>query len=204
MSTTTEHHITPSVELLATKKRVAVVSSSVRDGRINLTITEWVIASLKVTQNVDVDLIDLAEVSLPSDSQLYPGGGPKTEVSGRIEAAEAFVIVTPEYNHSYPASLKRLIDWHYNEWMFKPVMIVAYGVQGGHAAIEHLRGVLAELNMVTIRRCLGLPAPWNTLDEVERYEPGESVTRRLRSALAELDWWASVLTTARDHSPLPS
>ncbi|MEX3508263.1 NAD(P)H-dependent oxidoreductase [Kocuria carniphila] len=204
MSTTTEHHITPSVELSAATKRVAVVSSSVRNGRMGPAITDWVVDLVKVNQNVEVDLIDLAEISLPSDRELYPGGGPKTEVSSRIEAAEAFVIVTPEYNHSYPASLKRLIDWHYNEWMFKPVMIVAYGVQGGYAAIEHLRGVLAELNMVTIQRCLGLPAPWNTMDEAERYEPGESVTGRLRIALAELDWWASMLTQARDRSPFPS
>ncbi len=153
---------------------------------------------------LEVDLIDLAEITLPDDGQLAPGGGPESEVAHRIDAAAAFVFVTPEYNHSYPASVKRLIDWHYRQWMLKPATVVAYGVQGGHAAIEHLRGVFAELNMVTTRRCLGLPAPWNALDEADRFAPDAPVNEALKGALAELDWWAGVLTDARTHRPFPS
>ena len=195
-----EHPTTPA----SSKRRVVVISSSVRDGRMSPTIADWVSAPLGSIEGIDVDLIDLAKITLPDDSQLYPGGGPRTEVADRIEAAEAFVFVTPEYNHSYPASLKRLIDWHYTQWMFKPATIVAYGVHGGHASIEHLRGVLSELNMVTTRRCLGLPAPWGAVDDTEHYAPGESATKALRSALAELDWWAGVLTDARTHRPFPN
>ncbi|MGJ0185018.1 NADPH-dependent FMN reductase [Corynebacterium glyciniphilum] len=181
-----------------------VVSSSVRDDRISPNIAKWVLTSLGGQTDVEVDLIDLAEITLPDDNLLYPGGGPATEVGERIEAASAFVFVTPEYNHSYPASLKRLIDWHYTQWKLKPATIVAYGVHGGHAAIEHLRGVLAELNMVTIRRCLGLPAPWEAVDDAERFAPGEAATRALNSALRELEWWSSVLTQARTYRPFPT
>lgn len=184
--------------------RVMVISSSVRDGRMSPTIADWVVNALDQTTGVAVDLIDLAEITLPDDNQLYPGGGPGTEVRERIAAAEAFVFVTPEYNHSYPASLKRLIDWHYHEWMLKPATIAAYGIQGGHAAIEHLRGVLTELNMVTTRRCLGLPVPWESLDGAERYAPSESVAKALSSALAELVWWSGVLTDARADRPFPA
>ena len=184
--------------------RVAVISSSVRDGRMSPSIADWVVAALDRTHGVKVDLIDLAAITLPDDSQLYPGGGPATVVGQRIEAAEAFVFVTPEYNHSYPAPLKRLIDWHYREWMLKPAAIVAYGVYGGHAAIEHLRGVLAELNMVTTRRCLGLSVPWETLDDDERYTPAETLTDGLVRALDELQWWSGVLTDARTNRPFPA
>lgn len=182
--------------------RIAVISSSVREGRMSPSIADWIVAALGDRAGIEVDLIDLAEVTLPDDGLLHPGGGPRTVLTDRIEAAEAFVVVTPEYNHSYPASLKRLIDWHYSEWELKPAAIVAYGVTGGYAAIEHLRGVLAELSMVTTRGCIGLPSPWESLDAAERYVPSAAVGRHLSGTLSELVWWAGVLTQARDHHPL--
>lgn len=166
------------------------------------TIADWVVAALDTS--ITVDLLDVADVTLPDDSLLVPGGGPKSEVTDRIAAADAFVFVTPEYNHSYPASLKRLIDWHYGEWRLKPATIVAYGVQGGHAAIEHLRGVLAELNVVTTRRTMGLRAPWASLDDQGRYAPDVEVSRGLTASLAELRWWTEVLADARLHRPFPA
>lgn len=201
MTTQTQHTSDQSTTSAPSQRRVVVVSSSIRDGRMSPAIADWVVNALDDVESVEVDLIDLAKITLPNDSRLYPGGGPRSEVADRIEAAEAFVFVTPEYNHSYPASLKRLIDWHYEEWMFKPDTIVAYGSQGGHAATEHLRGVLAELNMVTTRRVVGLRAPWENLDEAEHYTPADGVAKALSSALAELIWWAGVLTDARTHRP---
>ncbi|MCZ7422981.1 NAD(P)H-dependent oxidoreductase [Verrucosispora sp. WMMA2121] len=185
--------------------RVAVISGSVRKDRMGPTIAQWVAAALDPAGAVgpaQLDLIDVAHVELPDDSLLYPGGGPKSEVADRIAAADAFVFVTPECNHSYPASLKRLIDWHYGEWRVKPATIVAYGVHGGYAAIEHLRGVLAELSVVTTRRALGLRAPWTSLDDQGRYTPDTEVTRGLTASLAELRWWAEVLADARRDRPL--
>lgn len=204
----TPAHTTDSATHPTRPARIAVVSASVRDGRLSPTIADWVIAALNQigetdTGHVEIDLLDLATITLPDDNLLYPGGGPKSEVAPRIDGADAFVFVTPEYNHSYPASLKRLIDWHYNEWMLKPATIVAYGVQGGHAAIEHLRGVLAELNIVTTRRALGLSSPWEKLDDGERFTPGEGTTSALLGALAELTWWTGVLAEARTNRPFP-
>ncbi|MBM9462337.1 NAD(P)H-dependent oxidoreductase [Aeromicrobium sp. YIM 150415] len=204
MTTPAQHSVDHHATSTRARTQVAVISSSVRDGRVSPAIADWVVDALDDIDGVEIDLIDLAEITLPDDSQLYPGGGPQSEVTGRIAAAEAFVFVTPEYNHSYPASLKRLIDWHYTPWMLKPATIIAYGVHGGHAAIEHLRGVLAELNMVTTRRCLGLAAPWQTLDGTERYAPGDGTATALAAALAELAWWRDVLTDARTHRPFPN
>ncbi|PZF91460.1 NADPH-dependent FMN reductase [Micromonospora endophytica] len=165
-------------------------------------IARWVVAALD--PSIDADLIDIAEVTLPDDELLCPGGGPKSEVAHRIAAADAYVFVTPEYNHSYPASLKRLIDWHYGEWHHKPATVVAYGVQGGYATIEHLRGVLAELSVVTTRRVIGLPAPWRSLDDQGRYAPDTDLSRALAATLTELRWWAEVLADARRSRPFPA
>lgn len=200
MTARQDHRIVPANR----SQRVAVISASVREGRMSSAIADWVVATARQSGGTEVDLIDLADVALPEDALLYPGGGPRTEVADRIDAAEAYVFVTPEYNHSYPASLKRLIDWHYGEWMLKPATVVAYGAQGGHAAMEHLRGVLAELNVVTTRRVMGLRAPWEVLDEAGAYAPDDGVAKGLSGALAELGWWADVLTDARANRPFPS
>ncbi|WP_277213597.1 NADPH-dependent FMN reductase [Isoptericola croceus] len=200
MTITAQHHET---ELPSTRRRVAVVSASVRKDRLSPTIADWVTSALDDDGRSDVDLIDLADTVLPDDSELYPGGGPSTGVAERIAAADAFVFVTPEYNRSFPASLKRLIDWHYAEWKLKPATVVAYGVHGGHAAIDHLRGVLGELHVVTTRRAAGLRAPWESLDDAERFVPDARTARELTGALAELGWWTDVLADARATGTFP-
>jgi NAD(P)H-dependent FMN reductase len=179
--------------------RIAVIAASVRDQRMGRAIAEWA-AFRNASADRDVDLIDCAETDLPDDGLLRPGAGAGTAVSARIDAADAFVFVTPEYNHSYPAALKRLIDWHYREWMFKPATVLSYGVQGGLLATEHLRGVLAELHVVTTRRVVGLSRPWTDLSPAG-YAPPDDVAEAFDAALHELTWWASLLRTARHERP---
>jgi len=182
--------------------RYAVIAASARKQRMGKMMADWVVDQIP-RDTVEVDLIDLAECELPDDALLEPGGsGPPTAIADRIGAADGFVVVTPEYNHSYPASLKRVIDWHYREWMFKPVTVVSYGVQGGVLATEHLRAVFAELSMVTTRRVVGLRAPWEHLGEAG-YDPEPGVADAVTAAVGELGWWAQILHTARRDYPFP-
>jgi NAD(P)H-dependent FMN reductase len=189
--------------------RIAVVAASVRDQRMGRTLAEWAAfraaavpfaASSRAAGGAEVDLIDCADCVLPGDNELRPGGSTGSPVAARIDAADAFVFVTPEYNHSYPASLKRLIDWHYREWRFKPATVLSYGVQGGLLATEHLRGVFAELHMVTTRRVVGLRTPWDDLGPAG-YAPPAAVEQAYDAALHELGWWATVLRSARRDRP---
>lgn len=178
---------------------LAVIVASVRTERLGRTLADWA-ADRAAATGAEVDLIDLAEVDLPPDGLLQPGGGPPSPIADRIEAADGYLLVTPEYNHSYPASLKRAIDWHYREWMFKAATVVSYGAQGGWLATEHLRGVFAELHVVTTRRVVGLRAPWNDV-EAGAFVPSHGVAKALDEALSELDWWAQTLRTARHQRP---
>ena len=179
--------------------RLAVIAASVRDQRMGRPLAEWA-AFRAAGGHTEIDLIDCAESDLPDDGAMRPGGSAATPVSARLAAADAFVFVTPEYNHSYPAGLKRLIDWHYREWMFKPATVLSYGVHGGLLATEHLRGVLAELHVVTTRRVVGLPRPWDHLTPAG-FTPPDDVTGAFDAALHELTWWASLLRTARHERP---
>jgi NAD(P)H-dependent FMN reductase len=179
--------------------RLAVIAGSIRDQRMSRVLAEWA-AFRAASGKIEVDLIDCAEADLPDDEGLRPGGSAASPVASRIDAADAFLIVTPEYNHSYPAGLKRLIDWHYREWNFKPATILSYGVQGGLLAAEHLRGVFAELHVVTTRRVVGLTRPWEHLGPAG-FTPPAPVLETFDAALHELTWWAGTLRTARHDRP---
>jgi hypothetical protein len=89
----------------------------------------------------------------------------KDPITERLAEADAYVVVTPEYNHSFPAALKNVIDWHLTEWAAKPVGFVSYGgISGALRAIEHLRGVFAELHTVTIRETVSFAGAWGHWD----------------------------------------
>jgi NAD(P)H-dependent FMN reductase len=123
---------------------VAVIVGSVRQPRVGLAISSWFTRLAAGRGDLDVDMIDLATVDLPL-AHTRPGGNDTSHIAERLAAADAYVVVTPEYNHGFPAALKNAIDWHCREWMFKPVAFVSYGAgSGGTRAVEQLRLVFAE------------------------------------------------------------
>ncbi|MFI6505764.1 NADPH-dependent FMN reductase [Nonomuraea typhae] len=126
--------------------RVAIIIGSVRQGRFGPTAARWIQERAVRRGDLDVDVIDLAEAWLPAvltDACVPPA---VRDLRPWLAQAEAFVIVTPEYNRSFPASLKNAIDWYRDEWRGKPVAFVAYGEEsGGRHAVEQLRPVFAHL-----------------------------------------------------------
>jgi len=132
---------------------LAVIIGSTREGRYGPRVASWFHHRALERDDVEVDLVDLAETPLPVVQQAHPvptGEYTSAEVRAfaqRIGSADAFVVVTPEYNHSFPGPLKLAIDSVYPEWAAKPVGFVSYGgVAGGLRAVEHLRPVFAELH----------------------------------------------------------
>ncbi|KJS54252.1 NADPH-dependent FMN reductase [Streptomyces rubellomurinus subsp. indigoferus] len=194
---------------ISEKLRVAVIVSSVREGRIGPKVADWFLGVAEgLGDGMEFEVVDLAEVDLPL---AMPGWGSApserakaalAEVSPRLAAADAFVVVTPEYNHSFPAALKNLIDWHREEWQAKPVGFVSYGgLGGGLRAVEQLRLVFAELHGVTMRDSVSLHGPWSGLGA-----DGAPLDRAVsegaaKGMLGQLDWWARTLRSARAERP---
>ncbi|ACZ85036.1 NADPH-dependent FMN reductase [Streptosporangium roseum] len=188
--------------------KIAVLLGSTRDGRFGLAVANWVMDHLAQRDDMEADLIDLIETPLPT---VFPvlGQPPASQeardllaaVSPRMAAADAFVIVTPEYNHSFPAALKNAIDWHGTEWHAKPVAFVSYGAfSAGLRAVEHLRLVLAELHAVTIRDSVGLQHPWAQFDgDGKAVDPAADAAAKVM--LDRLAWWAHSLREARITRP---
>ena len=109
------------------------------------------------------------------------------------------MVVTPEYNHSYPASLKDAIDYAKAEWFRKAIAFVSYGgVSGGLRAVEHLRGVFAELHAVGIRETVSFHGPFNGFGDDGPGDP-ESASQAAQIQLDDLVWWATTLRSGRDR-----
>ncbi|WP_190110483.1 NADPH-dependent FMN reductase [Streptomyces cinnamoneus] len=189
--------------------RLAVILGSNREGRFGPTVADWFVGRTEERQDLEVDLIDLAEVELGSAA---PTMNPSPEVlsvlkdlTPRLEAADAFVVITPEYNHSYPAVLKTAIDWHNQQFHAKPVAFVSYGgLSGGLRAVEHLRVVFAELHAVTTRDTVSFHTAWEQFgpDGLPKDPTGPNAAAK--TLLDQVTWWARALKDAKAKSPYGS
>lgn len=176
------------------KIAVAVIYGSTRAGRFCETIARWVLRQLEQDTRFVVEVIDPAAKKLP----LAPGDEIAPELTQQLEQADAFIVITPEYNRSYPAALKALIDSANREWQSKPVAFVSYGgISGGLRAVEHLRPVFAELHAVTLRDTVSFANPWQRLSPDGFLADGRDAEQAIARQLAHLDWWARALKNAR-------
>ena len=185
--------------------RLAVITSSVREGRFGPTVSDWITSVARERTDLSVDAIDLADHPLPHRLSARPG--PRTAralagLSPRLADADAFAVVTPEYNHSFPASLKALIDWHGTQWRAKPVGFVSYGgMSGGLRAVEQLRQVFAELHAVTVRDVVSFHNCWGLFDEAGAPRDPVGAVTAATKLLDRLHWWGQALREARDKRP---
>jgi NAD(P)H-dependent FMN reductase len=188
------------------RPRVLVILGSTREGRIGEKVAHWLMRKLAVRTDADFELVDLRDHPLP----IYEGPAgdrPPPAVQrwkDTVDGADGYVVVTPEYNHGYPAGLKSALDHAYAEWHRKPVAFVSYGGHAaGYRAVEQLRLVAVELQMVPIREQVGIQAPWSAFDadgELTQGGTDEAVARMVDDLL----WWARTLKHARAAELVPA
>jgi NAD(P)H-dependent FMN reductase len=172
-----------------TQFRLAVIIGSVREGRFGPTVAHWFTTRARGRPDLTVDVLDLADTDL---AHLTPS----------LAAADAFVVVTPEYNHSYPGALKNAVDGHNKEWHAKPVGFVSYGgLSGGLRAVEHLRVVFAELHAVTVRNTVSFHGASARFDADGNPIDPEGCDTAATLLLDQLTWWARALRDARAERP---
>lgn len=184
------NHTTQPLDLL-------VITGSTRDGRFGPTVARWFLAQAEDHPDFSVHAVDLAETDLPLALPQEPSEAQRHYLSA-LDRADAVVVVTPEYNHGYPASLKQAIDLAGDEWRRKPVGIVSYGARsGGIRATEQLRQVFPELEATTIRESIAIPTAWNQFDEHGIPRDADGLATAAGAMLDQLRWWATALRTAR-------
>jgi NAD(P)H-dependent FMN reductase len=171
--------------------KVGVVYGSTRAGRFCDTVARWCASQLVNRGDFSIETIDPAVATTDGPSLKH-----------RLAACDAFIVITPEYNHGYPAPLKALIDSCGPEWHAKPVAFVSYGgISGGLRAVEQLRLVFAELHAVTIRDSVSFAGAWEQFDAVGTLRSPERAERSMDAMLRRLHWWAIALTHARSIRP---
>jgi NAD(P)H-dependent FMN reductase len=169
--------------------KVGIVYGSTRPGRFCDTVARWAAAQIAARGNFALEIID-------------PASSDSATLKQQIAACDAFVVVTPEYNHGYPAPLKALIDSIGAEWHAKPVAFISYGgISGGLRAVEQLRLVFAELHAVTIRDSVSFAGAWEQFDSNGSLRNPERAERSLDAMLRRLHWWAIALAHARGIWP---
>jgi NAD(P)H-dependent FMN reductase len=187
---------------------VQLILGSTRQGRFGEKVAAWMIDRLGRRDDIEVELVDLRDYPMPFyEQERPPAYGDRDypdEVvpwAEKVAAADGYFLVTPEYNHGYPAVLKNALDQVFPEFNRKPVAFAGYGNSGGARAIEQLRLVAVELEMAPLRHAIHiLPAlmvPAMRADPFD-IELFESLDGKLELAAANLAWWSKALATARE------
>ncbi|MFF0635549.1 NADPH-dependent FMN reductase [Nocardia sp. NPDC004151] len=183
-----------------TPLRLEVIVASVRPKRFAPVVADWFLRRARADAAFDVGVIDLMNTPLPVD---LTENDDVRAFQRRVEAADAFVAVTSEYNHGYPASLKTAFDSVKREWRGKPIGFVSYGgLSGGLRAVEQLRQVVAEIHMVSVRETVSFHEAKRKFDAEGETRDGAALDAADRM-LRQLAWWAATLRTARATNPYP-
>lgn len=189
---------------------IKVIAGSTREGRFSDKAAAWIAEEIKKEgEGVLPEVLDLRDYDMPffneSVSPSFKQEPYKNEAVARftkkIAEGDAFVMVTPEYNHATSAVLKNALDWVYPEWNNKPVAFMSYGGVGGARAVEHLRQIAIELQMAPIRNAVHIPG--------EQYFPVlfgkasasdlfSSQSEKAKALITQLLWWTKALKTARE------
>lgn len=185
--------------------KMQIILGSTREGRYGERVAKWVFSEALKRTDFKVELIDLRDFNLPfyqeSKSVTSLNGNYSVDIakkwSEKIQQGDGYIIITPEYNHSFPAVLKNALDYLYSEWNKKPVSFVSYGGSAsGARAVEQLRLVAIELQLAPIREAIHFPLMYRPFDEVGELQD-ESFNIKLGKMFDQLIWWARALKEAR-------
>ncbi|MEV5515594.1 NAD(P)H-dependent oxidoreductase [Streptomyces flaveolus] len=183
--------------------RVTLIVGSNRHGRFGPVVADWLLDHLRDRDDLVPEVVDVAGADLSTDLARTPEAtAALAGITPKLAGADAFVVLTPEYNHSFPAGLKNLVDWHYGEWRAKPVGLVSYGgLAGGLRAVEHLRQVFAELHAVTVRDTVSFHNAGAAFDDAGTLRDPSGPDAAAKTMLDELVWWGRALREAREKRP---
>lgn len=194
--------------------KIKIIIGSTRQGRFSEKPAQWIFEEAKKLEDVEVELLDLRDYNMPFfDSPISPSmaqGKYENEVvrkwSEKINDGDAFIVVTPEYNHGYPAVLKNAMDVIYPEWNRKPIGFVSYGSAMGARSVEQLRQVAVELQMAPIRHAIHIPNDIFFAAMMGKSPEGPEMFESIRKGpmgdpvekfFNDLLWWARALKSAR-------
>jgi NAD(P)H-dependent FMN reductase len=185
--------------------KIAIITGSTRPGRKSEAVARWVHGIAAKRSDASFEVVDIAAFDLPLLDEALPPtmhqyAKPHTRAwAAKIATFDAFVFVTPEYNHATSGALKNAIDFLFREWNDKAAGFVGYGSVGGARAVEHLRLVMGEIKVADVRAQVALSL-FTDFENFTTLQPGPHQEAAVNAMLDDLVAWGEALQTMRTRS----
>ena len=182
--------------------RIGIIIGSTRPGRVGQAVAKWVYEIAQKRSDAEFELVDIKDFNLPLlDEPVPPSLGQYTKAhtkawAAKIDSFDAYVFVTPEYNHGTSGALKNAIDFLFKECNNKAAGFVGYGGAGGVRAVEHLRLVMAEVQVATVRNQVALSLITD-FENYTKFKPGPHHDRSVNHMLDQLIAWGGAMKALR-------
>ena len=182
--------------------KIAVIIGSTRPGRVGESVGQWTYELAKRRTDAEFELVDIKDFNLPLlDEPVPPSMGQYSKEhtktwAAKINSFDGFVFVNPEYNHGIGGALKNAIDFLFREWNNKAAGFVGYGSAGGVRAVEHLRLVMAEVQVATIRNQVALSL-FTDFENYTKFKPAAHHEKLVNQMLDQLIAWSGALKPLR-------
>ncbi len=182
--------------------RVAIILGSTRPGRAGEAVARWAYDIAKKRTDAEYELVDIKDYNLPLlDEPAPPSQGKYSHDhtkrwAAKIDSFDAYVFVTPEYNHGIAGALKNAIDYLYKEWNNKAAAFVGYGSASGVRAVESLRLVMGELQIADVRAQVMLSL-YTDFENFSVFKPAPHQQQALTTVLDQVVKWGSALKPLR-------
>jgi len=184
--------------------KIGIIIGSTRPGRKGEAVANWVYEIAQRRSDAEFEVVDIKDFNLPLlDEPMSPTTGQYTHQhtrtwSAKIASFDAYVFVTPEYNHATSGALKNAIDFLYNEWVNKAAGFVGYGGASGTRAVENLRLVMGELQIADVRAQVGLSL-FTDFENFTVFKPAPQQEKSVNRMLDQVVAWGGALKSLREQ-----
>lgn len=183
--------------------KIGIILGSTRPGRNGEAVAKWVYEHAVKKGGADFELVDLLDYKLPLLDEPVPPSRQNysqehtRKWSAKIDSLDAFIFVTPEYNHGTSGALKNAIDFLFKEWGNKSAGFVGYGGYSGARAVENLRLVMGEVRVADVRPQVGFSL-FTDFENFRTFKPGPQHEPNLNAMIDEVIAWGTALKTLRE------
>jgi NAD(P)H-dependent FMN reductase len=193
--------------------KIGIILGSTRPGRNGEAVARWVYDTARERSNeAEFEYVDIKDYNLPLLDEPIPPSQAKYSKehtkawSAKINSFDAYIFITPEYNHGIPGALKNAIDFLYHEWNNKAAGFVSYGSAGGVRSVEHLRLVMAELQIADVRAQVTLSL-FTDFENLTKFKPASYHGKSFNDMLDQVIAWGTALKALRTKNlaePFPT
>jgi|SRR5688572_17189260 len=185
--------------------RIGIILGSTRPNRNGEAVARWAFESARKRTDAEFELVDIKDFNLPLlDEPMSPAMGQyqndhTKRWAAKIAGFDGFIFVTPEYNHGTSSALKNALDFIYREWNNKAAAFVSYGSAGGARAVEHLRLVMAELQIADVRSQV-MFSLFTDFENMSTFKPDPRHEKTFAALLDQVIAWSGALKTLRESA----